>query len=164
MVASRPMVGRDRAAGIARQKEGRGHGTSRGRRTRSACAAWKVGHGAGMTGAAVAPEAAPSGRWPRPVAPVASTGAGHELCGACGGEVVTAAPRLAPSRSARVARAARRALLCGAAGDGGAATAEYAIATMAAVAFAGLLVVILQSDEVRGMLLDLVRRALTYDR
>ncbi|WP_080754852.1 DUF4244 domain-containing protein [Clavibacter michiganensis] len=49
-------------------------------------------------------------------------------------------------------------------GDGGAATAEYAIATMAAVAFAGLLVVILQSDEVRGMLLDLVRRALTYDR
>ncbi|XXK75623.1 DUF4244 domain-containing protein [Clavibacter michiganensis] len=58
----------------------------------------------------------------------------------------------------------RRALLCRAAGDGGAATAEYAIATMAAVAFAGLLVVILQSDEVRGMLLDLVRRALTYDR
>ncbi|AJW80552.1 DUF4244 domain-containing protein [Clavibacter michiganensis] len=68
------------------------------------------------------------------------------------------------SRSARVARAARRALLGRAADDGGAATAEYAIATMAAVAFAGLLVVILQSDEVRGMLLDLVRRALTYDR
>ncbi|WP_255522707.1 DUF4244 domain-containing protein [Clavibacter sp. VKM Ac-2542] len=84
--------------------------------------------------------------------------------GSCGGEVVVAAPRLAPSRSARVARAVRRALLCRAAGDGGAATAEYAIATMAAVAFAGLLVVILQSDEVRGMLLDLVRRALTYDR
>ncbi|WP_435094761.1 DUF4244 domain-containing protein [Clavibacter michiganensis] len=84
--------------------------------------------------------------------------------GACGREAVTAAPRLAPSRSARVARAVRRALLCPAAGDGGAATAEYAIATMAAVAFAGLLVVILQSDEVRGMLLDLVRRALTYDR
>ncbi|WP_137843263.1 DUF4244 domain-containing protein [Microbacterium sp. 2FI] len=45
--------------------------------------------------------------------------------------------------------------------DDGAATAEYAIATMAAVAFAGLLVVIMRSDEVRGILTDLVRRALT---
>ncbi|MFJ4174842.1 DUF4244 domain-containing protein [Microbacterium sp. NPDC089696] len=43
----------------------------------------------------------------------------------------------------------------------GAATAEYAITTMAAVAFAGLLVVIMRSDEVRGILTDLVRRALT---
>ena len=43
----------------------------------------------------------------------------------------------------------------------GAATAEYAIATMAAVTFAGLLVVIMRSDEVRGILTDLVRRALT---
>lgn len=45
--------------------------------------------------------------------------------------------------------------------DGGAATAEYAIATLAAVGFAGLLVVILRSDEVRGMLTDLVRNALS---
>ncbi len=45
--------------------------------------------------------------------------------------------------------------------DTGAATAEYAIATMAAVAFAGLLVVIMRSDEVRDILTDLVRRALT---
>ena len=45
--------------------------------------------------------------------------------------------------------------------DEGAATAEYAIATMAAVAFAGMLVVIMRSDEVRGILTDLVRRALT---
>ncbi|MBB3159027.1 Flp pilus assembly pilin Flp [Microbacterium proteolyticum] len=45
--------------------------------------------------------------------------------------------------------------------DRGAATAEYAIATMAAVAFAGLLVAIMRSDEVRGILTDLVRRALT---
>lgn len=45
--------------------------------------------------------------------------------------------------------------------DRGAATAEYAIATMAAVAFAGLLVVIMRSDEVRGILTDLVSRALT---
>ncbi|WP_295823603.1 DUF4244 domain-containing protein [uncultured Microbacterium sp.] len=43
----------------------------------------------------------------------------------------------------------------------GAATAEYAIATMAAVAFAGLLVMIMRSDEVREILTDLVRRALT---
>lgn len=48
-------------------------------------------------------------------------------------------------------------------GEEGAATAEYAIATMAAVAFAGLLVVIMQSDEVREILTDLVRRALTYN-
>lgn len=47
--------------------------------------------------------------------------------------------------------------------DEGAATAEYAIATMAAVAFAGLLVVIMQSDEVRGLLENLIRTALTLD-
>lgn len=56
-------------------------------------------------------------------------------------------------------RAAR--LFATAADDTGAATAEYAVATMGAVAFAGLLVVIMRSDEVRGILTDLVRRALT---
>jgi hypothetical protein len=45
--------------------------------------------------------------------------------------------------------------------DDGSATAEYAIATMAAVGFAGLLVVILRSDEVRGMLMDIIRNALS---
>ncbi|MET4099315.1 Flp pilus assembly pilin Flp [Agrococcus sp. UYP10] len=45
--------------------------------------------------------------------------------------------------------------------EDGAATAEYVIATMAAVGFAGLLVVILRSDEVRGMLTDMVERALS---
>jgi hypothetical protein len=44
--------------------------------------------------------------------------------------------------------------------DEGAVTAEYAIATIAAVGFAGLLVVILRSDAVRGMLTDLIRHAL----
>ncbi len=44
--------------------------------------------------------------------------------------------------------------------DSGAATAEYAIATMAAVGFAGLLVVMLRSEEVRGILTDVVRHAL----
>lgn len=46
--------------------------------------------------------------------------------------------------------------------EDGAATAEYAIVTMAAVAFAGLLVAILRSDEVRGILLELVQRALSF--
>ena len=52
----------------------------------------------------------------------------------------------------------RRRLL---ADESGAATAEYAVATMAAVGFAGLLIIILRGDEVRGILTDLVRRALT---
>ncbi len=46
--------------------------------------------------------------------------------------------------------------------EAGASTAEYAIVTMAAVAFAGLLVAILRSPEVRGMLFDLVQRALSF--
>lgn len=58
-----------------------------------------------------------------------------------------------------VARARR--VLRRLAGERGAATAEYAVATMAAVGFAGLLVVILRGDEVRGILTDLVRNALT---
>jgi hypothetical protein len=45
--------------------------------------------------------------------------------------------------------------------DRGAATAEYVVATMAAVGFAGLLLVILKSDEVKQLLLGLVKSALT---
>ncbi|MFK4788463.1 DUF4244 domain-containing protein [Microbacterium sp. ZW T5_56] len=52
-------------------------------------------------------------------------------------------------------------LLASLSDESGAATAEYAIATMAAVAFAGMLVVIMRSDEVRGILTDLVHRALS---
>ncbi len=55
-----------------------------------------------------------------------------------------------PGRLARLVREER-----------GAATAEYAVATLAAVGFAGLLVVIMRSDEVRQMLTDVVRTALT---
>ena len=44
--------------------------------------------------------------------------------------------------------------------DVGAATAEYAIATMAAVGFASLLVVILKGDVVRGLLTDVITGAL----
>ncbi|MBK0422348.1 DUF4244 domain-containing protein [Leucobacter sp. CSA2] len=42
----------------------------------------------------------------------------------------------------------------------GAVTAEYAIVIMAGVAFAGLLVAILRSDEIRAMLVTLVQNAL----
>jgi hypothetical protein len=45
--------------------------------------------------------------------------------------------------------------------DRGAATAEYAITIMAAVGFAGLLVVILRSGEVQAILTGLVTRALS---
>ena len=62
----------------------------------------------------------------------------------------------APRRNGRLRRIARRL-----AGERGAATAEYAVATMAAVGFAGLLVIILRGDEVRGILTELVRNALT---
>jgi hypothetical protein len=41
------------------------------------------------------------------------------------------------------------------------ATAEYAIATLAACGFAGLLLAVLRSSEVRSLLLGLVRRALS---
>ncbi len=44
--------------------------------------------------------------------------------------------------------------------DAGMATAEYAIVTVAACGFAGLLVALLRSDQVRGLLLGIIRRAL----
>jgi hypothetical protein len=46
-------------------------------------------------------------------------------------------------------------------GDDGMATAEYAVATLAAVGFAGLLFAVLRSGEVQELLLELVRRALS---
>lgn len=45
----------------------------------------------------------------------------------------------------------------------GASTAEYAVTTMAAVAFAGALLMLMRGDEVKSILTDLVRRALTVD-
>jgi hypothetical protein len=45
--------------------------------------------------------------------------------------------------------------------DRGTATAEYAIATLAACGFAGLLLTLLRSDQVRGMLTSVIHRALT---
>jgi hypothetical protein len=46
--------------------------------------------------------------------------------------------------------------------ESGASTAEYAITTMAAVGFAGLLVVIMRSPEVKDLLFGLLKSALTF--
>ena len=45
--------------------------------------------------------------------------------------------------------------------EAGLATAEYAIATVAAAGFAGLLIAVLRSGEVRELLLGIVRSALS---
>jgi Protein of unknown function (DUF4244) len=52
----------------------------------------------------------------------------------------------------------RRCLRQGA--EAGMATAEYAVVTLAACGFAGLLVAILRSDAVRGLLLGIIQKAL----
>jgi len=44
--------------------------------------------------------------------------------------------------------------------DAGMATAEYAMATLAACGFAGLLIAILRSAEVKQLLLGVIRQAL----
>ncbi|MEO5877721.1 MAG: DUF4244 domain-containing protein [Streptosporangiaceae bacterium] len=44
--------------------------------------------------------------------------------------------------------------------DAGMSTAEYAVGTIAAAAFAGLLFKIVTSDEVRALLLGIIQRAL----
>lgn len=46
--------------------------------------------------------------------------------------------------------------------EAGLATAEYAIATLAAVGFAALLVAVLSSGEVRGLLMSLITSALSF--
>jgi hypothetical protein len=45
--------------------------------------------------------------------------------------------------------------------DQGMSTAEYAVGTVAAAAFAGLLYKIVTSPEVRRMLLDIIHRSLS---
>ena len=65
----------------------------------------------------------------------------------------TATPTRRPRSPARALRRLRE--------DAGAATAEYLVATTAAVGFAGLLIVILRGNEVRGILTELVRNALS---
>ena len=46
--------------------------------------------------------------------------------------------------------------------DSGMTTAEYAVGTVAACGFGGILYKILTSDEVGGMLRDILKRALTW--
>lgn len=46
-------------------------------------------------------------------------------------------------------------------GEEGASTAEYVIIMLAAVGFAGLLLSILRSEEVKGMLLEIIRGAIS---
>ena len=65
-----------------------------------------------------------------------------------------------PQRRSRLARVFSR-LRPALENDRGAVTAEYAIVIMAAVAFAGLLVAIMRSGEIRGMLVQLVESALS---
>jgi Protein of unknown function (DUF4244) len=90
----------------------------------------------------------------------ASIAAPHSLA-RTGSARLVGAPDCAVDLAVEPANGASDDLAKNLAGDRGAATAEYAIATMAAVGFASLLVVIMQSDEVRGILTDLVRTALT---
>jgi len=90
------------------------------------------------TEAVTAPAAAPSRHHPS-----AATGIRHGLV----------RTRTVRSNTVRALRRLRD--------DRGAATAEYIVATMAAVGFAGLLIVILRGDEVRSILTELVRNALT---
>ncbi|WP_346844772.1 DUF4244 domain-containing protein [uncultured Rothia sp.] len=45
--------------------------------------------------------------------------------------------------------------------ESGATTAEYGIVMLAAVGFAGLLVVILKSEEVRSLLMGIIQNALS---
>jgi len=45
--------------------------------------------------------------------------------------------------------------------EAGLATAEYAVATVAAVGFAGLLIAVLKSDTVRGLLEAIISSALS---
>ena len=87
----------------------------------------------------------------QPINPaITSPAHGHySLRGALGGAALRC-PRLGRFRLPR-----------GLSAETGSATAEYAVATMAAVGFAGLLIVILRGDEVRGILTDLVRNALS---
>jgi uncharacterized protein DUF4244 len=50
---------------------------------------------------------------------------------------------------------------CRAYGDRGMSTAEYAVGTVAAAAFAGILFKVVTSPEIRKMLLGIIHRALT---
>jgi len=86
------------------------------------------------------------------------------VTGVLGASTTSTVQRLRRSAAVRagVRRWARaQEVVRGTAHEAGMATAEYAIATVAAVGFAGLLVVILRSTEVRGLLTGIIRGALS---
>lgn len=87
---------------------------------------------------------------------------GNRFAGQFGGRSRWRTPgsRFTQSFPQSVGRSLSRSVSRSLKGDAGATTAEFAIVTMAAVGFAGLLVVILRSDGVRATLQALVERAL----
>ena len=89
------------------------------------------------------------------VSPLGPRTARHAQPGTEGAEIREIFPG---ASAAEPLRARKRRRVTGS--EAGMATAEYAIATLAAVGFAGILVFIMRSDEVRGFLLNLIRTAL----
>ena len=89
------------------------------------------------------------------VSPLGPRNAAHAHLGTEGAEIREIFPG---ASAAEPFRARKRRRVTGS--EAGMATAEYAIATLAAVGFAGILVFIMRSDEVRGFLLNLIRTAL----
>ena len=89
------------------------------------------------------------------VSPLGPRKARHTHPGTEGAEIREIFPG---ASAAEPSRARKRRRVTGS--EAGMATAEYAIATLAAVGFAGILVFIMRSDEVRGFLLNLIRTAL----
>ncbi|WP_230685049.1 DUF4244 domain-containing protein [Cellulomonas sp. JZ18] len=122
-----------------------------------------------MTGTECAGATGATGRT-TPVAELDAPGAARAADGAVAGREGAGGDLVAPGAhgaggervtpGAESAGAAPGARLRALAGDAGMATAEYAIATLAAVGFAGLLVVILKGNEVKGLLTGIVRQAL----
>ena len=116
-----------------------------------------------LSATALEPTTAPPTTAPPTTAPPATDGATLTPAPhvATASPPLPAPPRSAPPRGpgARL-RSRWRSAVRGCA-DAGLATAEYAVVLIAAVGFAGLLVVILSSDEVRQTLLGLVQQALS---
>jgi hypothetical protein len=70
--------------------------------------------------------------------------------------------RAEAQRQRSYARVLRRRRVHSSDREAGMATAEYAIATLAAVGFAALLVAVLSSGEIRGLLMSLITSALNF--
>lgn len=103
-------------------------------------------------------DSAPAGAVPNASPRPAPLRAVSDLEGEHAGPVGSQTPEARPARSSLPKRfdGARRVLV----DERGAVTAEYAIVIMAAVAFAGVLVAIIRSEQIRKMLVDLVENAL----